>query len=49
MHGATFPLDRRLMLMSEATHFMALEKHREPMFLAVRDFLQEDEHCPRPR
>jgi len=34
--------DRRLVLMSEATHFMALEKHRARLFNTVRDFLRED-------
>jgi pimeloyl-ACP methyl ester carboxylesterase len=34
--------DRRLVLMSEATHFMALEKHRARLFRAVQDFLQEN-------
>jgi pimeloyl-ACP methyl ester carboxylesterase len=34
--------DRRLVLMSEATHFMALEKHRDRLFRTVRDFLEED-------
>jgi len=34
--------DRRLILMSEATHFMALEKHRARLFRTVRDFLREN-------
>jgi pimeloyl-ACP methyl ester carboxylesterase len=34
--------DRRLVLMSEATHFMALEKHRARLFRTVEDFLEED-------
>lgn len=34
--------DRRLVLMSEATHFMALEKHRARLFRAVRQFIEED-------
>jgi pimeloyl-ACP methyl ester carboxylesterase len=38
----TAAADRRLVLMSEATHFMALEKHRARLFGAVQDFLQEN-------
>jgi pimeloyl-ACP methyl ester carboxylesterase len=34
--------DRRLVLMSEATHFMALETHRARLFRAVQEFIQED-------
>lgn len=34
--------DRRLVLMSEATHFMALEKHRARLFRAVQEFLTEN-------
>jgi pimeloyl-ACP methyl ester carboxylesterase len=34
--------DRRLVLMSEATHFMALEKHRARLFRAVSDFIREE-------
>jgi len=38
----THAADRRLVLMSEATHFMALEKHRARLFRTVQEFLQED-------
>ena len=34
--------DRRLVLMSEATHFMALEAHRARLFRTVQDFLEEN-------
>jgi pimeloyl-ACP methyl ester carboxylesterase len=34
--------DRRLVLMSEATHFMALEKTRARLFRTVHDFLEEN-------
>ncbi|HTU67194.1 MAG TPA: alpha/beta fold hydrolase [Steroidobacteraceae bacterium] len=34
--------DRRLVLLSEATHFMALEAHRERLFDAVQAFIEEE-------
>ena len=38
----THAADRRLVLMAEATHFMALERHRARLFHTVQEFLQED-------
>jgi pimeloyl-ACP methyl ester carboxylesterase len=47
MAQALFPkligaADRRLIILSEATHFMALEKHRARLFSAVRSFIEEE-------
>jgi pimeloyl-ACP methyl ester carboxylesterase len=37
----TSAADRRLVLLAESTHFMALESHRARLFSEVRTFLEE--------